>query len=123
MVKWFMISFGCWAVLAATFTIWRFLEFDHLLKRLYLANHDEWVKLGMPMGFFWVPKELKLKSFFKPTVSRSALFITLSKAPQTPIDGLSLADYANLRVAGLLGKISLAGALICLCLAFASIFF
>lgn len=122
MVKWLIISFGCWAVLAAIFTIWRFIEFDRLLKRVYVSNHDEWLKLGMPMGFFWVPKDLKRKSLFMPSTSRSALFVSISMRSHIPIVGLSAGDYAGLRLTNLLSKCCFTGALICFCLAIVSIF-
>ena len=44
--------------------------FDSILKNIYRKNHQEWVNMGRPCGWFWVPKESK-KSFTKSALCRN----------------------------------------------------
>lgn len=50
-------------------------RFDRLLKQLYSNDHEKWVKLGHPVGFFWRPKQEPIR-FFESANARNSLVIT-----------------------------------------------
>lgn len=50
-------------------------RFDRLLKQLYENDHDKWVKLGHPFGFFWRPKQEPVK-FLESANARNSLVFT-----------------------------------------------
>jgi hypothetical protein len=122
-VKWLFIASAVSGAVGGGFTLWAFAEFDRVLKRLYLENHREWITLGMPTGFFWVPRELKSKNLFQSGMARGTLFGALSKTSATPIAGLPAGQCAVLRTVRMLAIAAMAVALICFALTVVAIFF
>ena len=108
MVKWLFISFLCESGFGGLCLVWSFIVFDRIVKGLYSANRVEWEKLGMPIGFFWVPKELKKldgKGLFASSVARSSFFKSVSKSPGEAGSTISNSNYSTFRVATLLGRV------------------
>lgn len=125
MVKWLFIASICWTGLGVIWTLWAFLKFDRLIKQVYSANHGEWVNLGMPIGFFWVPRELRGlngRSLQGPGMVRSGLFLSISKSLTCPFQGVSGAEYGAFRVATMLQRVSFIAAAVCLGLTVVFIF-
>jgi hypothetical protein len=123
MVKWLFISFICWSILGSVCLLWSFVLFDRMLRQLYSASHEEWVNVGMPMGFFWIPEEMKSKSSFKPTITRSSLYISRSKSLGSWKCLVDATNYGAFKVAKLLGQVCFGAGLVCLGLVVLAILF
>jgi len=57
-------------------TLRSFKRFDAKVRYLYEFDHEHWVKLGKPTGFFWTPKE-KIP-FIRSFLARDALYFRFS---------------------------------------------
>ncbi len=90
-----------------------FYYYDKILRIEYLNYHDQWLKDGSPLGFFWVPKGAKL---FAGSFSRGSLsFQWLFKNPQWAInDNVVRAHLLKLRVSWVTGAITWLAAVIVL---------
>src|SRR5436305_1334182 len=125
MVKWLFVSFLCEAALGGICLIWSFAIFDRIIRRLYSANRSEWERLGMPVGFFWVPPDMKRlsgKGLFGSSVARSSFFSSISKSANAIDGAVSGADCSSLRLAVLLGRVFFAASFVCFALALVCIF-
>ena len=72
-------------IMFGVFTILSFRQFDKVLRAIYARSKDEWIRLGRPIGMFWVPRDastLSLSSSF----SRGNLFQNLSTNVRTGIE-------------------------------------
>jgi len=115
MVKWLFISFLLEALSGAACLIWTFVLFDRILRRMHAENHAEWEKLGKPIGFFWVPAELRQPnpiSLLRPSMARAALFGSFGKSSDAFSASATETDYSKFRFAALLGRICFAAALL-----------
>jgi hypothetical protein len=121
MVKWFFIAAVLWGGVGIIFLVWGFRGFDSALRHLYSENHEKWVHLGKPCGFFWVPPEAR-QQLTSSSLVRAKLFWSCKRSD---LSGVDLADQGNapFDVPILLARISFIGALLALSLCVVSVFF
>ncbi|MFC5457198.1 hypothetical protein [Prosthecobacter fluviatilis] len=67
------------------FTVLSFVAFDRLLRQVWAESEDEWMKLGKPCGFFWVPHGTRVG--FMTGFVRSGLYDKWAAVDEEPFAG------------------------------------
>lgn len=76
------------------FGVLSFVAFDRLLRRVCAESEEEWIKLGRPCGFFYVPPGTRVG--FKTSLVRSDLYEKWATEGAEPFAG-SAEGVARLR--------------------------
>ena len=61
MIKIIFLVSVCWIVIGGVFGLASFVVFDSILRNIFKNRIEAWKRLGMPIGFFWVPQGYKEK--------------------------------------------------------------
>ncbi|WP_147263225.1 hypothetical protein [Roseimicrobium gellanilyticum] len=86
----------CTVVLAFGAGVLGFVFFDRLLRVCFLQHRSEWELCGRPIGFFWVPRDVKVE---RAGMARTTVFANwLFRVPAwLREDGEALLAYNKFR--------------------------
>lgn len=70
------------------------LQFDKILFKIYQRSKDDWIKLGRPLGNFWVPKEASTFSM-SSTCNRGNLGYAWSIDPPIVYKLVDLTEFSD----------------------------